>query len=198
MAVFEAITIDKKHITGSVCRILNSAALFNVYDLNLKNESILDIGEHLELYTSLFQLAAVMSLFGGLAHLVVRPAQSNSQLVIFKLLSEFRTRLAPYCEPSILGPKTLKIYDERLQTFYENIKLYLSFIMNVQKYFGPDIPLELEPGSVQNLEDSSENVSRKSGVKNAAKTSEIQTATYIEEMKQFQLFTDSKTSKISI
>ncbi|VDO70317.1 unnamed protein product [Heligmosomoides polygyrus] len=87
---------DYAYITASVAREIGESAVIVLLEYHLKNDSVFDVSEHMELYQALLETAASMASVPSLVPYLVKPHTKGAKSIAKELLVPFKEIMCAY------------------------------------------------------------------------------------------------------
>ncbi len=114
------------HVNNDVLNLLKDCAVIQLLDYHLRNESVFDVSEHMELYQALLEAGCGMALFTELIEpMVLRDKKREIKSVIHDLLPKFQATLQAY----LTSPKSqMASPDFRLVDFIQKVRTWVQFL----------------------------------------------------------------------
>ncbi|VDD90522.1 unnamed protein product [Enterobius vermicularis] len=129
------------HLGPTVVKEIGESAVIELLEYHLNNDSVFDISEHMELYQTLFEAAAVMSMVPGLVPYLIYPKKRDSKSIAKNLAVRLYNTMASYegAYRTQLGSP-----DFQLTQFITKIKLYVQAAHDYES----NIPFENQVPSI--------------------------------------------------
>ncbi|GMT32399.1 hypothetical protein PFISCL1PPCAC_23696, partial [Pristionchus fissidentatus] len=121
---------------------IGQSALIPLLEYHLKNDSVFDVSEHMELYQALLEMAASMSLVGSLVPFLVAPYAPGAKSISKHLVPKFKDVMSSY--PNLLKGQ-MGSPDFRMIDFIRKIERYSEIVMTICDRYERDHPVEETP-----------------------------------------------------
>lgn len=136
------------HITAPVIKLIGDSGLIGILEYNFRNDSVLDVSEHLELYQSLIETTICMAAVPGLVPYLVKPYIATAKSISKELIPRFKENLCAY---SRKWSSNMGNLDFRMMDFINKIDSYSDVILaaarNYENQFPPEMRLKTASGS---------------------------------------------------
>jgi baculoviral IAP repeat-containing protein 6 len=84
------------HLTPNIVEQIADSAVVPLLEYHLKNDSVFDVSEHMELYQALLEVACSMALIPGFVQFLVKPYADNAKSIVKDLMPKFREIMSAY------------------------------------------------------------------------------------------------------
>ncbi|CAD6189182.1 unnamed protein product [Caenorhabditis auriculariae] len=128
------------HMNQSTVRLIGESAIIALLEYNLRNDSVFDVSEHMELYQSLMETAACMSTIPALVPYLVKPYLTNAKSIAKELVPRFNETMSSYSQKwrGQLGSP-----DFRMMDFINKIEIFSKMIVSAAQNYESDLPAEM-------------------------------------------------------
>uniref|UniRef100_A0A914VVG4 UBC core domain-containing protein n=1 Tax=Plectus sambesii TaxID=2011161 RepID=A0A914VVG4_9BILA len=84
------------HLTPNIVEQISESAVVPLLEYHLKNDSVFDVSEHMELYQALLEVACSMALIPGFVPYLVKPYAEHAKSIVKDLIPKFREIMSAY------------------------------------------------------------------------------------------------------
>ncbi|CAB3399752.1 unnamed protein product [Caenorhabditis bovis] len=173
---------DTSFITPGTVKLIVESKLIGILETNLRNDSIFDVIEHMELYQSFMETVACMASITEFIPYLIKPYKENAKSIAKELIPAFRKTVAGYDDR---WKNQMGSADFRMADFVAKVETLSVFIINAAEKYESTLPEDkrMTFGTRESEED------RKSIINVLAGETDADDVTYRENMKELQLTT---------
>ncbi|CAI5455389.1 unnamed protein product [Caenorhabditis angaria] len=128
-----------EHMDAQTIKIIGDSQIFSILEYNLRNDSFFDVSEHIEIYQSLLETAACMSVIPGLIPRLVKPHQPDAKSIAKELIPKFKENILNIHEK---WGGTLEDSDFRLTDFSRKVEFLSNFVIDSARTYESSLPPE--------------------------------------------------------
>ncbi|CAJ0565047.1 unnamed protein product, partial [Mesorhabditis spiculigera] len=131
--------VEHDHLTPPVVKLLGESAVVPLLEYHLKNDSVFDVSEHMEIYQGLLETAAAMATVPSLVPYLVKPYAPTAKSVAKHLVPKFKEIMSAY--PNVLKGQ-MGSPDFRLIDFIHKTERYAEVVLNASREYETHLPPE--------------------------------------------------------
>ncbi|CAI4232635.1 unnamed protein product [Auanema sp. JU1783] len=127
------------HLSSPVITEIGDSAVIVLLEYHLKNDSVFDVSEHMELYQALLETAASMATVPQLVPYLVRPYQTGAKSIAKELIPKFKEIMLSYTNT---WKGQLGSPDFRMMDFVNKIETYSEAVLLASREYESQLPAE--------------------------------------------------------
>ncbi|VDM53468.1 unnamed protein product [Angiostrongylus costaricensis] len=143
------------YISAPVVREIGESAVIVLLEYHLKNDSVFDVSEHMELYQALLETAASMASVPALVPYLVKPYAEGAKSIAKELVIPFKEIMCAY---TTTWKDQMGSPDFRMIDFIEKVEIYTEVILQAAREYERNLPDEeristasaMRPRAIQN------------------------------------------------
>ncbi|WKY14736.1 hypothetical protein Q1695_000340 [Nippostrongylus brasiliensis] len=130
---------DYSYITAAVVRDIGESAVIVLLEYHLRNDSVFDVSEHMELYQALLETAATMASIPALVPYLVKPHSKGAKSIAKELLVPFKEIMCAYTSTwkGQMGSPDFRMID-----FISKVESYTEVILQAAREYECELPAE--------------------------------------------------------
>ncbi|KAL6724187.1 hypothetical protein Aduo_019097 [Ancylostoma duodenale] len=130
---------DYVHVSPSVVRDIGESAIIVLLEYHLKNDSLFDVSEHMELYQALLETAASLASIPAFVPYLVKPYTQGAKSIAKELLIPFKEIMCSY---TTTWKDQMGSPDFRMVDFINKVETYVEIILQAAREYERTLPDE--------------------------------------------------------